>query len=322
VASSHICASTGTSRPRPEVVVAVWHRPCRHIRIAAAARQRKEPAGWGRELDTFARAFGGAFLFGIPLLYTQETWNIGTYLDAGQLLLFLGLAFVVVFALSHMSGFRLAPDRHRFSVDLEETVQALAVGAVGGLVVMVSLARLGPDDPPEQWARLVALQTVPLSIGAALGNAFLAEGGSRVSGDDPPPAAAWKALGADVLATAFGAFFVCFNIAPTEEIQLLASEMSPLHLVALIGLSLVVGYAIVFEAEFLGIGRRRAQTGPFQQPVTETVLSYCVALMVAAGLLFLLGRVEPGDPIRDVVAQTIVLGLPATIGGAAGRLVA
>jgi uncharacterized membrane protein len=30
---------------------------------------------------------------------------------------------------------------------------------------------------------------------------------------------------------------------------------------------------------------------------------------------------EIGDPIRDVVAQTVVLGLPAAIGGAAGRLV-
>lgn len=225
-------------------------------------------------------------------------------------------------ALSHISGFRLQADRHRFSTDLEEAVQALAVGAVGGLIVMVTLARLGPDDPPEQWARLIALQAIPLSIGAALGNAFLAEGGSRVSGDDPPPASASKALLVDVAATAFGAFFVSFNIAPTEEVQLLATQMSPAHLAALMFLSLVIAYAIVFEAEFLGIGRRRAQIGPFQQPSAETVLSYCVALVVAAGMLYLLGRVETGDPLRDVVAQTVVLGLPATIGGAAGRLVA
>jgi len=84
----------------------------------------------------------------------------------------------------------------------------------------------------------------------------------------------------------------------------------------------LVGYAIVFEAEFLGIGKRRAQIGPFQRPSAETTLSYCVALLVSAGILFLLGRVELGDPIRDIVAQTIVLGLPATVGGAAGRLVA
>ena len=291
-------------------------------RIAANARQHGKPAGWARELDTFARAFGGAFLFGIPLLYTQETWNIGAYLDAGQLLAFLAFAFLAAFGLSHMSGFRLQADQHRLSTDLEEAVEALAVGAVGALIVMVTLARLGPDDPPEHWVRLVALQAIPLSIGAALGNAFLAEGGSRVSGEDAPPGSAWSALGVDVLATAFGAFFVCFNIAPTEEVQLLASQMSPAHLIALMALSLAIAYAIVFEAEFLGIGRRRAQIGPLQRPLAETTLSYCVALLVAAGLLFLLGRVEPGDPARDIVAQAVVLGLPATIGGAAGRLVA
>jgi len=290
------------------------------IRIARA-REVTKPVGWARELDTFARAFGGAFLFGIPLLYTQETWNIGTYLDAGQLMTMLVVTFAAVLALAHVSGFRSDAGKHRFASDLEQGIEALAVGAVGSLVVLLALGRLGPGDPPDQWIRFVALQTVPLSVGAALGNAFLAEGGGLGGNDQKRPPSAARALATDVGATAFGAFFLAFNIAPTEEVQLLASEASPGHLVALIVLSLVIGYAIVFEAEFLGIGRRRAQTGPFQRPIIETTLSYCVSLAVAAGMLFLLGRMELGDPIRDLVAQTVVLGLPATVGGAAGRLV-
>lgn len=278
-----------------------------------------QPTGWARELDTFARAFGGAFLFGIPLLYTQETWNIGTYLDATQLIVMLLLTFAAVVALAHVSGFRDEKD-HRLATDLEQGVEALAVGAIGSLVVLLALARLGPGDPLDQWVRFIALQTVPLSIGAALGNAFLADGGGLGNESATKPVSAARALVADVAATAFGAFFLAFNIAPTEEVQLLASEASPGHLVALIVLSLVIGYAIVFEAEFLGIGRRRAQKGPFQRPITETTLSYCVSLAVAAAMLFLLGRMELGDPIRDLVAQTVVLGLPATVGGAAGRL--
>ena len=280
-----------------------------------------QPTGWAKELDTFARAFGGAFLFGIPLLYTQEMWNIGTYLGAWQLMAMLALTFVALIALAHVSGFRSGAARDHVATDLEEAVEALAVGAIGSVVVLVALGRLGPADPLDQWVRFIALQTVPLSVGAALGNALLADRGSLGNGRAAKRGSAGSALLADVAATAFGAFFLSFNIAPTEEVRLLASEVSLVHLVALIVLSLVIGYAIVFEAEFIGIGRRRAQAGPFQHPITETTLSYCVSLGVAALTLVALGRMELGDPVRDLVAQTIVLGLPATIGGAAGRLV-
>ena len=247
-------------------------------RIAAKAVQRGKPTGWAHELDTFARAFGGAFLFGIPLLYTQETWNIGTYLDAGQLLVMLAVTFAAVLALAHVSGFRTEAGKDHFGKDLEEAVESLAVGALGSVVVLVALARLGPADPLDQWVRLIALQTVPLSVGAALGNALLADRGSLGNGDATRDrgASEARAVAMDVAATAFGAFFLSFNIAPTEEVQLLASQATLPHLVALIVLSLAIGYAIVFEAEFVGIGRRRAQPGPFQRPITETTLSYVV----------------------------------------------
>lgn len=248
-------------------------------------------------------------------------WNIGTYVEAWQLIGMLALTFVALIALAHVSGFRTGAARDHLPTDLEEAVEALAVGAIGSVLVLVALARLGPADPLDQWVRFIALQTVPLSIGAALGNALLADRGSLGSDDTASEGSEARAVIVDVAATAFGAFFLCFNIAPTEEVQLLASEASLVHLVALIVLSLLIGYAIVFEAEFIGIGRRRAQAGPFQHPITETTLSYCVSLGVAALTLLALGRVELSDPLRDVVAQTVVLGLPATIGGAAGRLV-
>lgn len=320
-ASSPTSASMGTSRPRPDLRRA-WHPPCLHNSIAASTATTAQPAGWARELDTFARAFGGAFLFGVPLLYTQETWNIGTSLDAGQLLLFLGLTFAAVLALAHVSGFRDEAEGNHLGKDLEQAVEALAVGAIGSLVVLLALDRLGPEDPVDRWFRMIALQTVPLSFGAALGNAFLRDRGSRLGGEQSASDSPARALAVDVAATAFGAFFLSFNIAPTEEVQLLATHAGAAHLIALIALSLVVGYAIVFEAEFVGIARRRSQPGPFQTPVAETALSYCVALLVAGGTLLLLGRLDLSDPLRDIVAQIVVLGLPATIGGAAGRLAA
>ena len=82
--------------------------------------------------------------------------------------------------------------------------------------------------------------------------------------------------------------------------------------------SLLASYGIVFVAGFSGQGARRTHRGAFQRPITETVVCYLLSLAVALLLLWMFQRgVEPWN---DVLARVIVLGFPAAIGGAAGRL--
>jgi hypothetical protein len=69
--------------------------------------QTQQQGPWQRELDAFMRAFSGAFLFGIPSLYTLETWDLGTFTDPPKLLGLLGIALLASLALAHLSGFRL-----------------------------------------------------------------------------------------------------------------------------------------------------------------------------------------------------------------------
>jgi uncharacterized membrane protein len=54
--------------------------------------------------------------------------------------------------------------------------------------------------------------------------------------------------------------------------------------------------------------------------VPETLLAYIVSLLAALIALYLFDRVEIGDSIGQVVSETLVLGLPAAVGGAAGRV--
>ncbi len=63
------------------------------------------------------------------------------------------------------------------------------------------------------------------------------------------------------------------------------------------------------------------QRGPFQSPLTETVLAYLLSLLVALLALALFDQIEWGDPLGEMVTMVLVLGLPAAVGGAAGRLV-
>lgn len=101
---------------------------------------------------------------------------------------------------------------------------------------------------------------------------------------------------------------------------MLSAPMTPVSLATLVMGSLVVSYLIVFVAGFGDQRNRRSRKGFWQQPLPETLLCYLVALVAAAGLLVYFGRLDSGDPWNAWATQIIVLGLPATVGGAAGRL--
>lgn len=91
-------------------------------------------------------------------------------------------------------------------------------------------------------------------------------------------------------------------------------------LVGFVIFSLLVSYLITFEADFADQDARRQQEGIFQGPASETVFSYLLSLLIAALLLVLFKQLSLADPWHLWLSRTIVLGLPAAIGGSAGRL--
>lgn len=285
---------------------------------------------WRDELDDFARAVSGAFVFAIPLLYTMETWWIGESAELPKLLLFLAGGFLVAFGLARTTtgGFKAETS---LGASLEQAVDVVAVGLVGGVVVLLVLNQIGPGDPPAAVLGKVVLQAVPLAIGASVANAIFGPRGDKNrqgdDGDGEPagtgsgskPGDARHELLADLGATVVGAIFVGLAIAPTAEIPMLAAEMELGHELALVGLSLLLSYAVVFASGF-GTGQGE-QSGPFQHPLTETAFAYVVSLLVALACLALFDQIEAGDAPAEVLSMVLVLGLPTAIGGAAGRLV-
>ena len=275
-------------------------------------------ASWYEELRGLVRAFSGAFLFGIPLLYTMEMWWLGDVAGPGHLLLVLGIALVANFALVSAAGFK--EEKSLFS-RIEQTVDAVAVGAVGSAIVLLTLNQLNLDQPPLAMLAKVVIQALPLSIGASLANIVFTGNQSR-EGDDEEGSRMptwWHALFNDVGATAIGAAFIAANVAPTEEIPMLAARLEYWHLLALIALTLLTGYIIVFASGF-DPAAKRDREHLFQHPATETTLSYLVALAVAFGVLLLTKQIGADHPPAFVLTQTLVLGFPAMVGGAAGRI--
>lgn len=275
-------------------------------------------ASWREEIRGLVRAFSGAFLFGIPLLYTMEMWWLGEISGPGHLLLTLGIALVANFGLVTAAGFKR--ETSLFG-RIEQTADAVAVGAVGAMVVLLTLNQINTDQAPQTILSKIVIQVLPLSIGASLANIIFDEDRGGEGDDDTGSRMSswWHALFNDVGATAIGAAFIAATVAPTEEIPMLAARMEYLHLLALIGLTLVTGHIIVFASGF-DPAAQRDRHHLFQHPATETALSYLVALVVAFGVLLLMKQVGTEDPPAFVLAQTLVLGLPAMVGGAAGRI--
>ena len=289
--------------------------------------ERSRMGPWRREAHDFTRAFSGAFLFGAPLLFTMEMWQIGLYVERWKLFIFLLLAFLVNLGLNHVAGFK--DEAHTFGKALNQAVDAVAVGIVGASAVLLVLDRIGPGEPLDSIVGQIAMQAVPLSIGASTANVVLNRGNQQEDGEDGGDGGrdasnSWLATLNDLGATIAGGIVVGFSIAPTEEVPLLAGELDYLHKLALIGLTLVVTYGIVFasgfDPEHAGEAGRQS-TGIFQHPITETAMSYIVSLLVALVTLFLLDQIAPGDPVTAIVAQTLVLGFVTSIGGAAGRVI-
>lgn len=265
-------------------------------------------------------------MFGVPLLFTVEVVWTGQHTSPAQSLLLIVACLGMLVVLNRTSGFRSSVDRTLQDAALD-AVEGVAVAIV---VIVVTLAMLGEIDrslPLVVVLGKTAYEVVPFSIGIGVANHILRE---RPDGDpsDNHPGGGRKGqvadspslnpTVADLGANTLGAVFVSLSIAPTDEVPMLASSRSPLGLLAIMAASIAAAYAIVFVAGFSGQSRRRSDPGLLQHPVIETVASYVISLIVALVLLASFQRADAPWPV--LIAQVVVLGFPAAIGGAAGRL--
>lgn len=272
---------------------------------------------WAEEVSAFTRAFAGAAVFGIPLVFTMEMWWIGKSLSLNYLLVAVGIGFVTNFGLARVSGFR---DEHSLIKSIDQAIDALAVGVISATVLLFTINQLRSTDGIEQGVGTIILLSIPLSLGASIARQVFAGRTSQGGEDDEDEddgLTVWQGLASDVGATIIGGVFIGMTIAPTDEVKMIAAGLTRWHLFAVILLSLLLSYIIVFASDF----DEKSPPGPFQHPASETMLAYVLSLLVALGMLLLLERVTLDDPLNDIVTQTVVLALPATIGGAGGRLV-
>ena len=273
------------------------------------------------------RAASGGLLFGIPLLFTVEVTWTGQHTGPHQALAVLAVSLLLLTVLNRTAGFRGTEDR-TLRVAAADAVEGVALAI---LLVLGMLALLGEVDSSTPLSVILGktmYEVLPMCVGIGVAHSILRERSSgdgseneTGAGNNPQASSGTTSLNesvADLGASLIGAVFIALSIAPTDEVPMVTASRSPIWLLMIVAASLLIAYSIVFVAGFAGQSRRQAQQGLLQHPLIETLASYVIALFSSFVMLWLFQRADA--PWRVTLAQVIVLGLPAAIGGAAGRL--
>jgi len=282
---------------------------------------------WQKEIQDLIRGASGGFLFGIPLLYTMEVWWIGSSVKMVRLLLAMIFTLAIVLLLNRTAGFRKAVNT-TLQDECMDTIEAFAIGLVCAGSMLILLREITWETSLSEALGKLIYESVPFTLGVALANQFLSGGEeeNQTSTNHRSQRSPHKQnltlinTFADIGSTLIGAMIIAFNIAPTDEVPMLAAAVDGLWLLGVMAASLVISYTIVFAAGFAKQPKRRQQQGLFQRPLSETVMSYLVSLVAACIMLVFFDKLAWSDPWQMWLSHSILLGLPATVGGAAGRL--
>lgn len=287
-----------------------------------------------RELDDLVRGICGAFLFGAPLLYTMEVWWVGSSASPPWLLLALLLTLFTVYLINRTEGFRKIHS-HREGEAIANAIEAVAIGLICAAVTLIVLRQITAQTNLSGAIGQIIFESVPFSLGVALANQFLgnsadaepesSQPGSSQGEDADAPEHFFEdddlnETIADTGATLVGAMVIAISIAPTDEVIVLVAAVEDSWLILIVMVSLLLSYCIVFQANFTQQGQRRLHQGWFQKPLSETLFAYLVSLVAAALMLVFFKQIDLNTPWDLAFREILILGLPATLGGAAGRL--
>ena len=261
-----------------------------------------------------ARAFAGAIVFALPLLMTAEMWEIGATIPAHRLLALLAGSFPLLVGLSYIAGFEETFDIRDDTLD---ATVALGIGLAASALLLWLFGAFHAGIQAAEAIGMIALQAVPAAIGALLSRSLLHASGAEDREARRRQVASYPA---ELFTMVIGALFLALNIAPTEEIQVIALQLDEWHLLLLMAVSLVAMHGFVYGLEFRGQAGAPEGSSLLALGLRFTAPGYLLALVVSVLVLWVFGRTN-GLSFEPLLAIVLVLGLPAALGAAAARLV-
>lgn len=271
-------------------------------------------------------------MFSLPLLYTMEVWWTGFIAHPWRLLIYVMATFVLLLGYNRYAGLRRDASMMEVAID---SVEEMGIGLFIAALVMFLLGRLTFEMPMNEIGGLIVVEAMTVAIGVSVGTAQLGAGSTEdggVEGDsqkqsqqsanrkDKRSRAGKKEIhfGGQMVVAFCGAVLFAANLAPTEEIVVVALETSWMKIVGLAVISFLMGSLILHYSEFKGAEELVHKDG-LSAILLGTVITYAIALATSALILWFFGRFD-GVTLYAALAQTVALGVAATLGASAGRL--
>lgn len=267
---------------------------------------------FNRFVTGLGRGVAGALFLALPMLMTMEMWYLGFYMARERLLLLLLINIPLLILLAQRIGFE---ETFTWREAIRDAIIAYGIGIVTSLVVLTALGLLRGGMPGSELVGKVALQSVPASIGAMLGRSQLGDDDDedRHDRNETPYAAELLMMGA-------GALFLSLNIAPTDEMMVLAYKMTIWHALVVAVLSMALMHGFVYAVSFTG-GHELSPEAPWWHAfVRFTLPGYVIALAISVFTLWIFERLGDSSAV-EIILSVIVLGFPASLGAAAARLI-
>jgi len=265
-------------------------------------------------LQEYGRGVAGGLMFSLPLLYTMEVWWTGIVAHPFRLIGYMLATFVLLIGYNRYAGLRRDSSMSEVAID---SVEEMGIGLLLAGLVLFLLGRVTAEMSLLEVAGVIVLEAMTVAIGVSIGTAQLGAGGKDDEGLGEGGEQG-TSFGGQIVMGFCGAVLFAANVAPTEEVIVIATEVSWLRLMGLAILSLLVAFMILHFSGFKGADQFVRAGHPIII-LLGTFTTYSIALIASALILWFFGRFDD-VPIYTALAQTIVLGMPATLGASAGRL--
>jgi putative integral membrane protein (TIGR02587 family) len=298
--------------------------------VGAATFSQSGASRSASDLSNFLIGLGrggaGALLFAVPMLMTMELWDIGDYVSRSRLLVLLLIHLPLLIVLANRIGFERT---FTWGQAVRDALVAYALGIVISAATLALLGILTAETSISSLIGRIAIQSVPASIGALLGRSQLGGGGTADDGDEDRgdddeggalPERLSPSFARELFLMAVGALFLNLNVAPTEEVVLIAYKMTAWHALAAIIVSIAIMHAFVYAVSFWGTHEVPEGTSRWLAFFCFTLPGYVVSMIISLYVLWVFGRLDDTSGTQ-ILMSAIVLSFPGAIGAASARLV-
>ena len=263
-------------------------------------------------LQEYGRGVAGGLLFSLPLLYTMEVWWRGFTAEPHYLLVATGVTYLLLLGYNRFAGMK--KDSSWLGV-AKDSIEEFGLGILISFLVLWLLNRINFQMPLNEILGKVILEGMIVAIGVSVGTAQLGQSKKNKGKGGGDKKGGTYDLIHDLTLASCGAILVASSVAPTLEIKKLAIGSGKESILLMIFISIALSAVILFYSGFTGAAKKRP---PKLKMVYDLTISYSVALLVSLGLMWFFGRIEGSFLL--VASEMVVLGVPASLGSSAGRL--